>query len=301
MDTFFPRTQIENLSVSRLVIGTNWFLGHSHMSRSKDDLIKSVMDRKRIADVLEVFLEAGVDTLLGVRAEPKLMEAMRDAEDRTGRALIGITTPTLDIGPGQSARDNTRRILDEAVATGAAVCMPHQQTTDALLDRRTRSIRDMDIYCAMIRERNMLPGLSTHMPEAPIYADETGLDVATYIQIYNAIGFLMQIEVDWVNRIIWKSKKPVLTIKPLAAAKLLPLPGLAFAWSTIRPQDMVATGCMSPDEAREVIEISRAVLEHRCPEVVLQKTRSKDSVASCPPRYGRFSRNLPRSTSTKHL
>ena len=29
-----------------------------------------------------------------------------------------------------------------------------------------------------------------------------GLDVETYIQIYNSMGFLMQIEVDWVQRII---------------------------------------------------------------------------------------------------
>ena len=46
----------------------------------------------------------------------------------------------------------------------------------------------------------MIPGLSTHMPETPIYADESGLDVDTYISIYNAMGFLMQIEVDWVQR-----------------------------------------------------------------------------------------------------
>lgn len=30
------------------------------------------------------------------------------------------------------------------------------------------------------------------MPETPVIADETGADVETYIQIYNAAGFLMQ-------------------------------------------------------------------------------------------------------------
>ena len=38
-------------------------------------------------------------------------------------------------------------------------------------------IRDLDQYTRMIRERGMIPGLSTHMPEAIIYADDTGLDV----------------------------------------------------------------------------------------------------------------------------
>jgi len=116
------------------------------------------------------------------------------------------------------------------------------------------------------------------MPEAPVYADETGLDVATYIQLYNAVGFLMQIEVDWVHRMIWQCKKPVITIKPLAVNKVLPLVGLAFNWSTIRDQDMVCVGTSTPDEVRECIEISLSILERRTPDVQLQRTRSKASV-----------------------
>ena len=124
----------------------------------------------------------------------------------------------------------------------------------------------------------MIPGLSTHMPEVPVYADETNLDVATYIQIYNAAGFMMQIEVDWVQRMIWGRKKPVITIKPLAAGRLEPLVGLAFVWATLRPIDMITVGCMTADEAREVIEISMALLEQRLPNITLQETRSKASM-----------------------
>lgn len=91
----------------------------------------------------------------------------------------------------------------------------------------------------MIRERGMIPGLSTHMPEAVILADKTGADVETYIQLYNPIGFLMLVEVDWIMRVIRNVKKPVMTIKPLAAGKLLPPVELAFVWSTLRDQDMV--------------------------------------------------------------
>ena len=53
----------------------------------------------------------------------------------------------------------------------------------------------------MIGDRGMVPGLSTHMPETIVFADGTGLDVETYIQIYNAAGFLMHLEVGWVHRI----------------------------------------------------------------------------------------------------
>ncbi len=274
----FPRTQIENLSLPRMIIGTNWFLGFSHTSKAKDDLINSTMNSKRIADVLEVFLRAGVDALLGIRPDKRIEDAIKDAEDRAGRKMINIGIPTLNIQDGPAALDESARLLDDYARIGTDICMPHQATTDALVNKRTRSITSMETYCRMIRERNMIPGLSTHMPETPIYADETNLDVATYIQIYNAIGFLMQIEVDWVHRMIWQSKKPVITIKPMAAGRLLPLVGLAFAWATVRDCDMVTVGTMTPDEAKEVIDLSLSLLERRTSTVPLQRTRSKESV-----------------------
>jgi hypothetical protein len=130
----------------------------------------------------------------------------------------------------------------------------------------------------MIRERGMVPGLSTHMPEAVTIADRTSADVETYIQIYNAIGFLMQVEVDWVMRVIRKAQKPVMTIKPLAAGKLLPPVGLAFVWSTLRDQDMVTIGTTTPDEAREVVDLSLDALSRRIRDHELQRTRSKQSL-----------------------
>ena len=118
----------------------------------------------------------------------------------------------------------------------------------------------------------------THMPEAVVYADKMNADIETYIQIYNAGGFLMQVEADWVMRVIHEAKKPVMTIKPLAAGRLLPVVGLAFVWNTIRDQDMVTIGTTTPDEAREVIEISLDLLNRRIPSNELQETRSKKSL-----------------------
>jgi hypothetical protein len=278
----FPRTKIENVSVSRLIIGTNWLLGWSHTSKAKDDFIKSHQNRERITDILTVCMKAGVDTIMGIRPDsPHLDAAIKDAEQATGRKCISIATPSLPAEPGghtAKTLDEAARVLDAQQKIGATFCMPHQGTTDAMVDRKTRKIEGMDKYCAMIRQRGMLPGLSTHMPEAAVYADESGLDVASYIQIYNAAGFLMQIEVDWVQRMIWNRKHPVMTIKPMAAGRLMPLVGLAFSWSTIREEDMVACGVMTADEARECIEISLSIINRTAPTLELQRTRSKASV-----------------------
>ena len=275
----FPRTTIENVSVSRMLVGINWFLGWSHTSKAKDNFIQSYQTRERLRDILIVFMKAGIDTVYGVRPEsPHLQAAIADAEQATGRKAITIITPTLNIADGSEALAETNRILDASAALRATFCLHHQSTTDALVDRRLRRITNMDKYCKMIRARGMIPGLSTHMPETPVYADESGLDVATYIQIYNPIGFLMQIEVDWVYRMIWNCRKPVICIKPMAAGRVLPLVGMAFAWSTIREQDMVCAGTMTPDEAKELIDLSWSILDRRESTIALQRTRSKESV-----------------------
>ncbi len=276
--TAFPRAMIENLSVSRLMIGTNWFLGYSHTSKAKDRDIIETMTAGRIADTVEVFMKAGVDTLYGVRPDPKLLQGISEAEQRTGKKCITISIPTLPIDNGPDSMGEAERELDAHAKLGVSVCMPHQMTTDAFVNRRTRTLSGIEAYLGMIRERGMIPGLSTHMPETPSYADDLRLDVATYVQIYNAAGFLMQVEIDWVQRMIWSARKPVITIKPLAAGKLPPLVGLAFSWSTLRDCDMVCIGTSTPYEAEEVVEISLSVLEHRVPCVELQKTRSKGSL-----------------------
>jgi hypothetical protein len=275
--TEFPRTTVGGISVSRMLIGTNWFLGYSHTSRAKDEFIKSYQTRERVADILTVFFERGVDTVMGMPV-PMLRDAIADAQDRTGRQAKLILTPGFSVVPGGPEEAEPERVFDRCKELGATFCFPHQSVTDALVDRMHKKIRDIEKYTAMIRERGMIPGLSTHMPESVVYADHTGADVETYIQIYNAAGFLMQVEADWVMRIIRNAKKPVMTIKPLAAGKLLPVVGLAFVWNTIRDQDMLTIGTTTPDEAREVIDISLDLLERRLPDNELQETRSKRSL-----------------------
>jgi hypothetical protein len=273
----FPRTIVGGVSLPRLIIGTNWFLGWSHTSYPKDQFIKEYQTRERITDVLCVFLEYGIDAILGPASE-HLEFAIRAAEDRMGREIVRILTPSFNILPGGPEENDAERILDHTKQLGATFCLPHQMVTDALLDKMHYKIRDWEIYSQMIRERDMLPGLSTHMPEAVTISDKTNADVETYIQIYNAAGFLMQVEADWVMRIIRNAHKPVITIKPLAAGRLLPVVGLAFVWNTIRDCDMVSIGCTTPAEARESIELSLDLLNKRLPENQLQTTRSKKSL-----------------------
>jgi hypothetical protein len=273
----FPRTMVGGVSLPRMIIGTNWFRGYSHTSAAKDKFINEYQSVDRVADILTVFLEQGVDAVMGMASQPT-EDACKIAEDRTGKHMIRIWTPSFNLTPGGKPDQEPEVAFDVAAGMGGTFCLPHQCVTDALVDRRAGVIRDLDKYTQMIRERGMIPGLSTHMPESVVYADKQGADVETYIQLYNAAGFLMQVEVDWVMRIIQSAKKPVMTIKPMAAGRLMPIVGLAFVWNTIRPIDMVTVGTTTCDEARELIDISLDLLSHQAPDFELQTTRSKKSL-----------------------
>ena len=273
----FPRTMVGGVSMPRMIIGTNWFCGYSHTSKAKDKFITDLQTSDRVADIFTVFLEHGIDAVMGMPV--KLTEdACNKAEDRTGKRMIRIWTPSFNLLPGGNPDQEPERMFDISAEKNGTFCMPHQCVTDALVDRRAGVIRDLDIYTKMIRERGMIPGLSTHMPESVKYADNQGADVETYIQIYNAAGFLMQVEVDWIMRVIQTAKKPVMTIKPLAAGRLMPIVGLTYVWNTIRPIDMVTVGTTTADEARELIDISLDLLSHQMPDYELQTTRSKKSL-----------------------
>ena len=279
----FPRTEVGGLSVSRMIAGSNWFLGWSHCTPAKDQFIKNYnANRKSIADILEVFFRTGVDTVMGSIADDCFYDGIRDAEDRTGVRAIIVSTPDLPVDRNTPVTGfdlgEVERILDLQAQRGTAICMPHQSTTDKVIDGCLRKHRGLDAVCRCIRERGMVPGLSTHMPESIVYADESGLDVDTYISIFNSMGFLMQVEVDWIARIIQEAQKPVMTIKPMAAGQIRPFQALTFVWNAIRDCDMVTVGTMTPREAQELIELSLQILEHRMVKMPLQETRSKASV-----------------------
>jgi len=273
----FPRTTVGGVSLSRLIIGSNWFLGYSHTSLAKDKFIQAYQTPENLVNILTVFFNHGVDTVMGP-PHPLLRDAVNEVQQKTGRKAHLILTPWFNILPGGPEELEPERVYDQCQEFGGEFCFPHQMVTDSLLDRMHNIIRDMDKYSRMARERGMLPGLSTHLPEAVVVADKTNADVESYIQIYNAIGFMMTIEVDWAMRIIENAQKPVMTIKPLAAGRLLPPVGLAFVWNTLRDRDMVTIGTTTPEEAQEVVDLSFAFLEKRLPDHKLQKTRSKKSL-----------------------
>ncbi len=265
MQNQFPRTTVGGMSLSRMIIGTNWMAGWSHTSNATDQMIKERHSTTATLNpMLETFMNAGVDTIMGNFAlTPTILQAVRETEQKMGKKIIVIDTPSINVEDSAQGRKEAMDKIHLSKTMGADFCLIHHASAELLVNKEKHEIRRIDDYTKMIRDEGLIPGLSAHMPELILYSDEQGYDVETYIQIYNCMGFLMQIEIETINRIIWNAKKPVMTIKPMAAGRCTPFVGLNFSWATIRDCDMVTLGCFDQREAAEDIEISMAALERR--------------------------------------
>ena len=281
MEKQFPRTQVETVSLSRMLIGTNWLLGWSHTSVSADKMIKRRYDSaEAFKPILETYLRHGVDSIMApFGLSPELTRAVKETEQHMGREIIMIDTPTLDVTDSAQARRASERMVRDSAKRGAKLCLIHHSAAEQLVNKNLGQILRLDDYTRMIRDAGMVPGLSAHMPELVVYSDQNGYDVGTYIQIFNCMGFLMQVEIETVASIIHNAQKPVMTIKSMAAGRCSPYVGLTFSWNAIRPQDMVTVGAFSPDEAEEDIEISLAAIEHRFPDLEKRSSPNQSQAA----------------------
>ena len=282
----FPRTMVAGISLPRMLIGSNWMLGYSHRTPSADAMIKARYSTKEaVCDTISAYLEYGIDAMMApfvgddLKPNQVLMDGIHMAEDKMGRQVILIDTPWFDVSDTDEGREKAAKKIEAVAKNGASFCLIHHGSAEKLVCKLDGTINRLQDYTKMIRQSGMVPGLSAHMPELILYSDaHPEYDVQTYIQIYNCMGFLMQIEVEGVRRIIENAKKPVMAIKSMAAGRCTPYVGITFNYATLRPQDMVTIGAHTPREVHEDVEIALAAIERRFPEMERRATPNKTAV-----------------------
>ncbi len=278
--TQFPRTEVAGISLPRMLIGSNWVLGYSHTSTASDRMIKNrYAEKEAVSALMEAYLTYDIDACMAPFTDKEaLLGGIKLAEDRTGKHITLIDTPIINVDDNEKARGEAKAAIDACAKNGAAFCLIHHSSAEQLVNKNKGTMDRLPDYLDMIRQAGMIPGLSAHMPELVLYSDANGYDVQTYIQIYNCMGFLMQVEVEYINKVIWNAKKPVMTIKSMAAGRCSPFVGLSFSFATIRPCDMVTLGAFTPEEVHEDVEIALAVIERR--QAILEGRSSPNKTAA---------------------
>jgi len=276
-----PRTTVAGVSLPRVLIGTNWFCGYSHRSSAADSIIKdNFINNKhsKLGKIIETYLSFGVDAIMGLTLDnPHLLDGLSYAKDTLGHELTLIDTPSFNVDDNDMARKSAEEVIKKSKANGAKFCLIHHSTCEQLINKNLGKMPRLEDYLDMIRQHDMIPGLSAHMPEVIVYSDQNDYDVETYIQIYNPMGFLMQVEIEYIAKVINEAKKPVMTIKPFAAGRCTPYVGLNFVLNTIRECDMVTIGVMDEREAAEDLEIAIAALERRYPDLTGRSSPAKQA------------------------
>jgi len=276
----FPRTTVAGVSLPRLLIGSNWIFGWSHKGHAADEFIKaqhSTVDAT--LSVINAFLQYGIDAMMApFSTHPAALTKIKGIQDKIGKKLILIDTPVINMDDTPSARKEAEAVIKTSAEIGSTFCLIHHYCCEQLINKNKRTMDRLPDYTDMIRQAGLIPGLSAHMPEVIQYTDLNGYDVETYIQIFNCLGFLMQVEIEPIIKIIHEAKKPVMTIKPMAAGRVSPYVGLTFNWTVLRPQDMVTVGCINEYEAHENVEISLAALERRLPNLEGRSSPAKQSI-----------------------
>ena len=269
MKELFPRTIVGGLSLPRMLIGTNWMFGYSHTGPAADHTItRAFASEEDFLPIVRTFMDNGIDAIMGpISTSPLASRAMLHVQERLGRRLLIIDTPIFNVDDTAQARAEAQAVIENSARLGSTFCLVHHWCAEQLVNKNKSTMDRLPDYLSMIRESGMHPGVTAHMPELVTYCDENEYDVETYVQIFNCVGFMMQVEIESVIRLIHGAKHPVMTIKPMGAGRTTPYVGLTFNWNVLREQDMVTVGCFNELEAMEDIEISRAALEHRLPDV----------------------------------
>lgn len=98
-----PMVNFFGQEVSRLICGSNPFLGYSYRSPAHNKWQRRTFTRERISEVLEKCLEVGINTLLGNMDDDRtLPRALNLLERRTGSRMKWIRNFSMNMWEGSA-------------------------------------------------------------------------------------------------------------------------------------------------------------------------------------------------------
>jgi hypothetical protein len=262
MPNLLPTTTIGSATVSRLICGSNPFLGYSYRSSAHDAWQRRTMTPERIALILEKCLEHGVNTMLGNYDDDHVLARARQiCEKAVGQAPQWIAY-THGGGPRQI---ETIDMLADWGATAIYIqggtvdmCFQYNFVGGLCLDQPD-TLDCVIPWLAHIRERGCTPGLGTHRAPIICLAEERGYDAEFYITPLNA----QRVYCDYADAVatINQVKKPIITIKTLGgSAKVSPEEGFTTAFTALKKTDCIAVGMENEEIVGYNAQLTRSIL-----------------------------------------
>ena len=170
-----PTMKIGDLTVSKLIMGSNPFTGKSHMDPSTDADMKAYFTKERVFAMLDHCYEVGINSIQS-RGSMPMMGLIQEYRANGGK-LLWLAQTGKELSTFEEELDQMMQYAPDAI------CI-HGELSDALylaneLDRLKELLE-------LMRRKNLPVGICSHFPEVLEYAEEKGLHPDYYMaSVYN--------------------------------------------------------------------------------------------------------------------
>lgn len=245
-------TSIDDLKVSRVLLGSNPFSGFSHQGIERDEQMVRYYTVARIKQTLFEAERVGITGLVA-RTDFHIIRMLLEYRDEGGKlAWMAQTCP--EVGP-------TEVCVRRAARGGAPACHIH----GGVMDHLVAAGRGDEAKAAieMIRSNGMKAGIAGHTIEVFEWARDN-LDVDYYMccyynptpraadpeHVHGAQEEYRSEDREAMVKVIPTLEKPVIHYKIMAGGRNDPRKAFAFCRRHLRPQDMVCIGVFTGDDPR---------------------------------------------------
>jgi hypothetical protein len=254
----------KDLSVSKLILGSNPFSGFSHQTPARDVEMRHFFTHSHIKDTLRQAEALGVNTLIA-RSDYHVMRLLMEYRDEGG-TLQWFAQTCPEVGSHEAC-------IRRAHAYGAKAVHLHGGVMDNAFAQG--KLDDVPDAIALIHDLGMQAGIAAHNHHVIAWA-EGHLDLDYFMCCYynperrdehaehnpNAAEQYLEEDRQAMTDLIPHLSRPVIHYKILAAGRNDPAAAFAFAASKMRANDAVCVGIYPKDDPGILEQDVRLLLEN---------------------------------------
>lgn len=236
-----PAIRLGRLKVSRLILGSNPFFGFAHRGgQGLADAMSAWYTDERIVAVLDAAAAAGI-TAVAAPCYDRWISLFSRYLDAGGKLRTWIAQP--DAEPR-----GMRKAITAAAKGGAKAVFIQGGRADEQFERK--GFATLRGWLELIRGLGLPAGLASHRHDTHCEYQRRGLPVDFYFQCFYRPTNERYSKRDRNRNVaaIAALDKPVVGYKILAAGRVSPAEGFAYALSRLRPADGLCVGIYPPEK-----------------------------------------------------
>ena len=259
-----PTVPFGPYQISRLICGSNPFLGYSYRSAAHNRWQRKHFTPERIAEILEKCAEHGINTLVGnmddERTLPRALEVM---EQRTGERLHWIAYT-------HGGPDGQEESISMIADAGAIACYIQGGVVDsrfqynfvgAIQLDQPNQLEQIRGWIDRIQEKGMIPGAGTHRAQILEIIDRGEYGNDFFVHPVNYLGAYCSYAET--VRAVRRTERTVIASKTLGgSAKIRPQDGFTCAYTALKPRDIVAVGMEHEEAVEENAQLAADILKY---------------------------------------